>query len=178
MTNEKHTHRPHRPAPPPRGAHAPPFLSNFNNLILRVCARALRLRRITTAPPRGAGALGAPLATRGRVLNWRRIAALAGLVAFWGAAALSARSNSLASFSDPPKRYQCQAQGVRLLIADNPAQLCQQWREGYAGSACCYVESLNAVIIPSPWSVPRDTLAQCIRHEIGHACGWPGDHPR
>jgi hypothetical protein len=41
----------------------------------------------------------------------------------------------------------------------------------------CAYEETGRIIMPHPCTIPNESYARLLCHELGHISGWPGDHP-
>jgi hypothetical protein len=101
------------------------------------------------------------------------------ILALAGALALAGCSRP-AHLERPPARFQGDRAVVALLTAD-PIAACRRIGavapEGRVLVAC---EQNNVLVLLNPCLIPpgEDEWADDACHELGHAGGWPANHPR
>ena len=85
------------------------------------------------------------------------------------------------SLDVPPTRDQAPVRAVMVTVDPRQiGELCQglgvgeRWAE-----ACTDTRSRPPVIyLPNPFDMPSGETERLLKHELGHANGWPADHPR
>jgi hypothetical protein len=119
--------------------------------------------RAATRPPGRPSLKGSLFGGR---LKWSAPVVLAGAIS-------AVAGSACANFDKPPARYHCHA-SVALLTVDPSeiARYCHSW-----DAQGCYNPAANTVVIMDPFDRDSGYVGRMIQHELGHACGWPGDHP-
>lgn len=78
----------------------------------------------------------------------------------------------------PPPEYRGN-RTVAVSFVDRPSESCREMGSrlgpGQYARAC---EQAQRLVLPNPCTWPdQSDFVQLVCHELGHANGWPGDHP-
>ena len=89
-------------------------------------------------------------------------------------------SVALANFDVPPKRFQGEVVVTLVTFApDRIGSYCHEWGVDRADASGCYIAPLNAIAMINPCKASAPGyIGHLLCHEIGHAEGWPAEHPR
>jgi hypothetical protein len=84
----------------------------------------------------------------------------------------------LCSFQRPPPEYRgCVVNITTIYASPDVVEGFCSWF-GLEGALGCADDRFAVLIHPSHWRNAWGDYAEYVEHELGHACGWPADHPR